>query len=291
MGAESTFYQQPDGALPEQPLQPERVYASESGYSEIWRMRREGRFRACKVLKPAFRGDPAYESLLRKEFELGYPLEHPNICRILDWKQLPDLGSAIEMEWVDGCTLAQRAAQGPLPAEELRRIFSEICDALEYIHSRQLVHRDLKPENVMLTHDGAHVKLLDFGLADSDGWYLHKQPAGTPGYTAPELIAGRPADARSDIYSLGVMLKELGGKPFSRLARKCTQTLPERRFQRAAQLRRALERRPVRIWGWLAVLLLMAAVSLWLTLNSGRAARRADRIFREATELIEEALQ
>lgn len=290
MGTESTFFEPLSGDLSGQVFQPERLYASESGFSEIWRMRREGRFRVYKVLKPAFRGSSAHESLLRKEFELGYGLDHPGICRVLDWKVLPELGAAIEMEWVDGSTLAELAAQGPLPANEVRRLFEEICDALDYIHRRQLVHRDLKPENVMVTHDGAHVKLLDFGLADADGWYLHKQAAGTPGYAAPEVLAGRLADARSDIYSLGVMLAELGGKPFSRIAVRCTRTLPQQRYQQAGQVRRALGRKPFR-GGWtVAAGLVLLVILSWL-LYAGSAARRADRIFRDATEMLENALK
>ncbi len=286
MGAESTFFGHFPSNPPEREIRPERLYASASGYSELWRIRREGRYRVCKVLKEEHRGDPAFETLLRKEFELGYGLEHPGICRILDWKVLPGLGSAIEMEWVDGESLAELAARGPIPAPRIRSLFCELCEALDYIHRRGLVHRDLKPENVMVTHDGGHVKLIDFGLADAGGWYLHKQPAGTPDYAAPEVLAGREADARSDIWSLGVMLSVLGGRKFSQIAHRCARQIPERRFQDVRQVKMALERcgRPV----WLAAMaILLVAGALALLWAGGRDARRADRIFREATDLIE----
>ena len=291
MGLESNFFEKPPASLPAEEPVPERLYASVSGCCELWLLRRAGRYRVCKVLKAEFRGHPVCESLLRKEFDLGYGLDHPGICRILDWETLPDLGPAIIMEWVDGRTLAEWAARERPDVEQVRTVFCELCEALEYIHRRQRVHRDLKPENVMLTCDGDHVKLIDFGLADADAWYLHKQAAGTPGYAAPEVLAGGAADARSDIWSLGVMLAGLGGRRFSRIARKCMRSQPGRRYRSAGQLRRALMRRPARRWlpVLLAVLLCAAAVSpLW---SSRRAARQADRIFREATELVGRGLQ
>ena len=290
MGAESTFFEHFAGSQPLQEAALELLHRSESGYAELWRVRREGRYRVFKVLKAPYRGEPAWEVLLRKEYELGCGLEHPGICRILDWKVLPALGSAIEMEWVDGQTLASLSGGRQLPAAQVRRLFGEICDALDYIHRRGLVHRDLKPENVMVTHDGDHIKLIDFGLADADEWYLHKQPAGTPGYVAPEVLAGRPAEARSDIYSLGVMFLELGGRKFSRVAGKCMKPVPDRRFQDIRQLRCALEHRS---WpGWMAAaVLLLAAGLILLWLGKGPASREADRVFEEATELIEKTLQ
>ena len=289
MGAESTFFEPRPEGLAVQDVPPELLHSSDAGFTELWRVRREGRYRVCKVLKAERRGDPAFEALLRKEFELGYGLEHPGICRILDWKTLPEWGSAIEMEWVDGQTLADLAAQRALRASEVRRLFGEICDALDYIHRRGLVHRDLKPENVLVTHGGAHVKLIDFGLSDADDWYQHKEAAGTRAYAAPELLAGRPADARSDIYSLGVMLSEVGGKRFSRVARKCTRQVPDSRYQDARQVKRALENRGRWIWGAIAVAVLVFALAALLLPD--RAARQADRIFKEATELIESSLQ
>ena len=290
MGVESTFFEGRPGDLPAGGLLPELLHRSETGYTELWRIRREGRYRVYKVLKPEFRGEAAYEALLRKEFGLGFGLDHPGICRVLDWKTSPEWGSTIEMEWVDGQTLAEMASQGPLPTAQLRQLFVELCDALEYIHRRGLVHRDLKPENVLVTHEGGHVKLIDFGLSDAGDWYQLKEAAGTRVYAAPELLAGRPADARSDIYSLGVMLSELGGKRFSRVAGKCTRQIPDRRYRDARQVQRVLEGRGR--WGWMAVVTLALFLGLGAALLlRDRAARQADRIFGEATELIERSLQ
>ena len=290
MGAESTFFEHFPGSQPLQEAALELLHRSESGFAELWRVRRDGLYRVFKVLKASCRGKQAYEDLLRKEYELACGLEHPGVCRVLDWIVLPILGSAIEMEWVDGSTLAELAEKRPLPAVQVRQLFGEICDALDYVHHRGLVHRDLKPENVMVTHDGGHIRLIDFGLADADEWYLHKQPAGTPGYAAPEVLAGRPADARSDIYSLGVMLLELGGRKFARVAGKCMKQLPEQRYQDVRQLKGALEHRTWPVW-LAAVALLLTAVLFLLWLGHNPSARKADRVFEEATELIENTLQ
>ena len=290
MGVESNFFEPIHGTFPAREAPPERLYASAGGFCELWRLSHAGRYRVCKVLKPEFRGNPLQESLLRKEFELGFGLDHPGICRILDWAVLPELGPAIVMEWIDGRTLDVWAEQDRPGPEQIRRVFCELCDALDYIHRRQRVHRDLKPENVMVTHDGGHVKLIDFGLADADVWYLHKQAAGTRAYASPEVLAGRPADTRSDIYAVGVMLRELGGRRFGRVAGKCLQPLPERRYGTAGDLRNALMRRPLQRWLLLLTAGLVLAVAFSLLRESSRSARHADRIFRDATELIERTL-
>ena len=149
--------------------------SSEVGYSEIYRAKIDGKFVVLKSLKPELRGIPMYEHLLRKEYEIGYDLDHPNICQIQRFGKFIGLGNCIVMQWIDGVTL--RSMLGHMDAGQERKVIDGICDALEYIHSKQIVHRDLKPENIIITHNGQNVKLIDFGLSDADRFAVLKIPA------------------------------------------------------------------------------------------------------------------
>lgn len=124
------------------------VYISDSGESMLVRVTREGKFRVLKALKPQFRGKRRSEALLRKEFEVGYSLDHPNICRVISFVQDEDLGNCIEMEWVDGESLRTLIDKDSLNRADCRKIVLELCDALSYIHHKQVIHKDLKPENM-----------------------------------------------------------------------------------------------------------------------------------------------
>ena len=173
----------------------ELLHRSERGFAEIWRVEKFGQFVVLKCLKEELRGEPIYEALLRKEFEIGYSLNHPSICRTWHFREHPTFGTCIEMEWVDGIPLSERFAGGKPDEELFRKIAGELCDAVAYLHSRQIVHRDIKPANILITHNGDNVKLIDFGLADSDRSAILKMQAGTPSYIAPEVLAGRDADS------------------------------------------------------------------------------------------------
>ena len=105
-------------------------------------------------------------------------------------------------------TLADFLKQEPA-AGDLRRVVVEIAEALAFIHRQQVVHRDLKSQNIMITHNGHYVKLIDFGLADTDSHAILKQPAGTLRYMAPEQAQQTQADVRNDIYSLGVIFQDM----------------------------------------------------------------------------------
>lgn len=154
-------------------------------------------------------------------------ITHPNICTLYD---VGEDGSAIflVMEYVDGATLARRLEDGPLPLPLALRTAIGIADALDHAHRNGVVHRDLKPSNIMLTRDS--VKLLDFGLAKlkerdepvpSEATQSVLTDAGmivgTVPYMAPEQIEGREVDARTDIFSFGVVLFEMvsGRRPFA----------------------------------------------------------------------------
>ena len=169
---------------------PELLHRSEKGYAEIWRVQKFGQFVVLKALKPEFREDPVYEALLQKEFKIGYSLNHPSLCRTWHFRTHPLLGNCIEMEWVDGVILSDRFREGRPDDALFRKISAELCDAVGYLHSRQVIHRDIKPSNILITHNGDNLKLIDFGLADSDDSAILKMPAGTEAWLAPEVKAG-----------------------------------------------------------------------------------------------------
>lgn len=254
----------------------ECIYRSESGPSVLCRITREGKFRVLKALKEEHRDDPFYRGLLRKEFEIGWELDHPGICKTLDFREVEGLGPCIEMEWVDGCTLEGLYARGPVDRSLELQLFTELCDALSYIHRKQVFHRDLKPENILVTHKGSHIKLIDFGLSDTDTHATHKESAGTVVYAAPEVLRGEPADARSDIYSLGRILFEVSDR-HTAIALKCMDRRPEKRFASADEVKEALLRHRGRkgLWWTLAALILVASVLAggWLFEHDGKFKR------------------
>ncbi|MFM7188282.1 MAG: protein kinase domain-containing protein [Armatimonadota bacterium] len=145
-------------------------------------------------------------------------LSHPGIVTIFDFGE--DNGRYfIAMEYLEGETLKSRIARtGALPTEEAIRILSALCDAVEYAHARQIVHRDIKPDNIHILPDGS-VKITDFGIARMLGEQtitVAGQVFGTPSYMAPEQVRGAMVDARTDIFSLGLVLFEMlsGRKAF-----------------------------------------------------------------------------
>lgn len=205
------------------------LHDSTDGWSQLYLADKHGRFRVLKALKPEFRGNPLYEELLKKEFEIGYTLSHPGICEVYGFHLSPELGNHIEMEWIDGDSLSDLISRNHIPKKLAIKLFSQLCSAVQYIHSRQIVHRDLKPSNIIVTHNGQNIKVIDFGLSDGDSFSILKSPAGTANYAAPELLEGKECDYRIDIYSLGRILEMLGIKSPRTIAR-CTKTNPRDRF-------------------------------------------------------------
>jgi serine/threonine protein kinase/Tol biopolymer transport system component len=180
---------------------------------------------AIKILASDLARDSAHRERFEREARTISSLSHPNICTLFDLGTHAS-GDYLVMEYLQGETLADRIARGPLPYAEVVRIGAAIAAALEAAHRQGIVHRDLKPGNVMLTKSG--VKLLDFGLAKlslsspSSGGIalgndatqqkpLTEQGAilGTFQYMAPEQLEGAPADARTDIFAAGAILYEM----------------------------------------------------------------------------------
>ena len=237
---------------------------------------------ALKVLPASNFQDPAARAKLLREARIASQLNHPHICTI------HEVGEAegqvyIAMEFVEGQPLSARLAAGPLPKEQVLRYGIQLAEALGQAHGRGVLHRDFKSPNVIITKEG-RAKVLDFGLAKRlTGEELGEATrslasltspgilTGTLAYMAPEQLAGQPADARSDIWSLGVVLYEMAaGKPpfqgqtgfelsseilnkkprplpaqvpaeLRAVIERCLEKEPERRFQRAAEVQSALE--------------------------------------------------
>lgn len=210
------------------------IYVSSSGHTRLFSATKYGKRYVLKCLKKDFLFTPVYQQALTKEFEIGLQLEHPYIGQTLGLERVPVLGDTIVMEYIDGDTLASLIKKKELSSELAHKIASQLMDALAYMHSKQIVHRDLKPSNIMVTHSGKNVKIIDFGLSDSDAFCVLKFPAGTTGYMAPEqLLPGAKSDPRADIYSLGMVIADMakitGDKDLSKMAKLCS--IPDARYR------------------------------------------------------------
>jgi hypothetical protein len=212
----------------------ELFHSSRDGFNDLYRASRNGRLFVYKALKPEYVGNMMYEDLLRKDFNIGFSLQHGHICQYYAYSYIPEIGNVIVMEWVDGVTLEQMLPQLRRDKKLAMKVVRELCDALDYMAQKQVYHRDLKPENIIVTHNGNNVKIIDFGLSDSDSYASFKAPAGTRMYASPELLAGEQIDGRSDIWSLGVILGEMGLK--GKAVKKCLKRDRDERYSTAAEL-------------------------------------------------------
>jgi len=166
---------------------------------------------ALKFLPPELTRDENAKRRFVREAQAASALDHPNICGIHEIDQTPDGQLFICMACYDGETLDKKVERGPFTAGEAMRIVGKVAEGLAKAHSHGIIHRDIKPANIMVTRDG-EVKILDFGLAKLRGTTKITRSGKTMGtfvYMSPEQVKGSDVDARSDIFSLGVVLYEL----------------------------------------------------------------------------------
>ena len=196
------------------------------GMGNVYRARdtRLGRDVAIKVVANVFLSDPERLARFEHEARVLATLNHPHIGAIYGLEEAGGVRGLV-LELVEGATLAERLAKGPLPAQEALSVARQIADALEAAHEKGIIHRDLKPANIKITPDGT-VKVLDFGLAkvfakDGSEYDVSAKPsitieetregviAGTAAYMSPEQARGKAVDKRTDIWAFGCVLYEM----------------------------------------------------------------------------------
>ena len=264
------------------------------GYSSLHTATYLGKKVILKGLKPEFKNERFYQDLLKKEFEISRSLDHPNIVKTIDFQNIPNLGDCIVMEYIEGLTLTLTLTQTLTQTKGFYdKIFNELLDAMEYFHSKQIIHRDLKPSNILITNNGNNVKIIDFGLSDTDDYVILKQAAGTRKYAAPEqMTPNNTIDCRADIYSLGIILRNNFPKSYQKIADKCAQQDREKRFSSVGEIRNYIKKKKITKTSIVisTILILLFALSFAITKHyiSGKTYTINEKeILAEATQYID----
>lgn len=250
----------------------------------LCKVKRYGKWYFLKGLQPINRDLTQFREYLKKEFELEIRLDHPNVVRAVSWENDGRFGPCFLMEFVDGLTLDEFLKTNP-SAKIRKKIALEILSAMSYFHSLQIIHRDLKPLNILITRKGNNVKIIDFGLSDSDAYAIFKQPAGTDGYAAPEQItSGAETDQRSDIYAFGKILQLLFPHRYWLIKRKCLQSDKTRRFTNADEIIARIRRRSV--WSIVLPLILVAGGIISITLSLIKQGTEIQRLAEQKNDAV-----
>ncbi len=239
---------------------------------DTFRVKLYGKLHFLKRLKPEYTGDIRYQEALRKEFETGYRLEHPNLVRYISLD-----GDSILMEYVDGESLSQRlATQSDYFRQQKNadKFVRQLLDVVSYLHSHQVLHLDLKPDNILLTRINGDVKLIDLGCCYTDAF------PDTTGHTvalaAPEQLTSGVVDVRTDIYAIGRILECLPDhNRFKKVIARCTAPDPAARYQTILELQDALSARRTYTF-WPVLMLLVVVLSIGYFIFTGREQKQAE---------------
>ena len=251
---------------------------------DCYRVKLYGKLHFMKRLKPELRTDPRYVSALQKEFETGYPLDHPHLVRYVSKGD-----DYLMTDYVDGENLKQFVATHPdyfKSRKNTNRFLTQLLDVVGYLHQHQVIHLDLKPSNILMTRIGHDVKLADLGYCYTD---TYTDTMGrTDKYAAPEQINGELVDARTDIYAIGKILDTLPlPSIYNKVKERCLKELPAERFQSTEEIKACLPSERKR-WPWLVLVILglMVLIGLWLNQKP-----QSEAVPEEPSAVIEDTIE
>ena len=252
-----------------------------TAYSKLWRVSRDGKYFLVKTTK---NNSEYQQKILRREYEISIGCDNPNIVHVFTYERNLPEGEGIVMEYIEGRTLDEFLLEKPL-LKTKQRIFGELLSAVNYLHKRGIIHNDLKPENILITRADNTLKIIDFGLADNDAFYVLKTLGCTQRYASPELLSQdvrtqiatskQKIDARSDIYSIGIIMRDIFDGRYKRIINKCIKENVGSRYPDVSSLQRKWNDRN-KVWKYLAVIviLLVAAFPTYLYLSEENAEKK-----------------
>ena len=243
-----------------------------TAYSKLWRVSRDGKYFLIKTTKD---NSEYQKKMLRREYEISIGCDKPNIVHVFTYERNLPEGEGIVMEYIEGRTLDEFLLEKP-SLKTKQRIFGELLSAVNYLHKRGIIHNDLKPENILITRADNTLKIIDFGLADNDAFYVWKTLGCTQRYASPELLSQKNnIDARSDIYSIGIMMREIFDGRYKHIINKCIKENADNRYPDVSSLQRKWNDRN-KVWKYLAfiVILFIAAFPTYLYLSEENAEKK-----------------
>lgn len=243
-----------------------------TAYSKLWRVSRDGKYFLIKTTKD---NSEYQRKMLRREYEISIGCDNPNIVHVFTYERNLPEGEGIVMEYIEGRTLDEFLLEKP-SLKTKQRIFGELLSAVNYLHKKGIIHNDLKPENILITRADNTLKIIDFGLADNDAFYVWKTLGCTQRYASPELLSQKNnIDARSDIYSIGIMMREIFDGKYKRIINRCIKENVDNRYPDVSSLQRKWNDRN-KVWKYLAfiVILFIAAFPTYLYLSEENAEKK-----------------
>ena len=262
------------------------VLLSENSMTRLYRVSRDGKYFIIKTSKD---NTGRLNALVRREYEISIGLDCQYIVNVFTYETDTIVGPGIIMEYIDGRTLSEFLKENP-PIQQRRRVFGQLLEAVAYLHRKSIIHNDLKPENILITHSDNTIKLVDFGLSDDDAHYLSKTPGCTPEYASPELLAhSAPLDVRSDIYSLGLLMRDIFGGKYRYISGKALCKDAAKRYTNVEQMQKAFKRTHSIPLVAAAVLLFLATLTPYFFIPQ-QPDNRADEL-KELSEDMDDALK